>query len=54
MFIIFCSDPFDGRQPHSAYAEEAAAVRALGGTYALIDYEALVAGADARRIVRSI
>ena len=54
MFIIFCSDPFDGRQPDSAYAEEAAAVRALGGMYALIDYEALVAGADARRVVRSI
>jgi hypothetical protein len=54
MFVIFCSDPFDGRQPDTAYADEVAAVRALSGTDTLIDYEALVDGHDPARAVRRV
>ena len=54
MLIIFCSDPMNGREPDSAYADEAAAVESLGIKYSLVSYEALVYEDDSRKAVRKV
>jgi hypothetical protein len=52
--FIFCDDPLTGRGPDPSYEAETAAVRALGGAYALVSYEALVNDADAAAAVRRV
>jgi ATP-grasp domain, R2K clade family 3 len=54
MLIIFCSDPFDRRQPDAAFAAEANAVQTLGIANSLINYEALVDDNDPSRAVRRV
>jgi len=52
--IIFCSDPLRPRYPDEMYEAEADAVKALGYTYALIHYEALVDDQQPQKAVRSV
>lgn len=40
--IVFCEDPLDPRRPDAAYEAEVAACKALGFTYVVVSYEALV------------
>lgn len=54
MKIIFCADPLNARMPDPAYATEIAAARAVGATYALIDYEALVQEQATARAIRLV
>lgn len=46
--FLFCADPLRPNRPDPHFADEVAAVRAAGGRVALIDDEALLAGATAR------
>lgn len=54
--LLFCSDPLNPRQVDEHFAAQSEAVSAAGGTVALLDHEALVAGdpvAAVRRVPRS-
>jgi ATP-grasp domain-containing protein len=42
--VAFCTDPLAPRRPDPHFAREADAVMSLGGTVALIDHDALLAG----------
>ena len=48
--VLFCRDPLTPRKVDEHFAAEADAVRAAGGTVALIDHDALLAGETARAI----
>jgi ATP-grasp domain, R2K clade family 3 len=55
--VLYCCDPLDPRRVDMHFAAEAGAVRALGGTVALVDHDALVRGeADdaVRRVPRDL
>ena len=54
MRLIYCADPLRPREPDSAYQEEAAAAEAVGLSYALVSYEALVDDGDAEAAVRRV
>lgn len=54
MLIIYGADPLRTREPDSAYQEEMAAAEAIGLTYALVSYEALVDDGDAVAAVRRV
>ncbi|MEV6064482.1 ATP-grasp domain-containing protein [Nocardia asteroides] len=54
--LLFCSDPLNPRLVDDHFAAQAAAVRAAGGTVALLDHDALLAGdpvAAVRRVPQS-
>ncbi|GEM31920.1 hypothetical protein NN3_29270 [Nocardia neocaledoniensis NBRC 108232] len=54
--LLFCSDPLNPRQVDDHFAAQAEAVRTAGGTVALLDHDALIAGeldAAVRRVPRS-
>jgi hypothetical protein len=54
MRLIFCSDPFDRKQPDSAYAAEAEAATGQGLPYSLLNYEALVDEGNPDKAIRAI
>jgi len=51
--VLFCSDPLNPRRVDDHFADQAEAVRALGGTVALLDHDALSAG-DVGEAVRRV
>ncbi|MDT0264795.1 ATP-grasp domain-containing protein [Streptomyces sp. DSM 44915] len=51
--VLFCRDPLNPRRVDAHFAPEAEAVRELGGTVALLDHDALLAG-DARDAVARV
>jgi len=51
--VLFCADPLTPGRVDPYFAAQATAVRRLGGTVALIDHDALVAG-DATAAVRRV
>ncbi|WP_062212001.1 ATP-grasp domain-containing protein [Streptomyces sp. NBRC 109706] len=51
--VLFCADPLNPRAVDGHFAPEARQVRASGGTVALIDHDALLAG-DAERAVARV
>lgn len=53
MTILMCADPLNPRRVDGHFAREAEAVRALGGSVALIDHDALQRG-DAVEAVRRV
>ncbi|MGY0236033.1 ATP-grasp domain-containing protein [Longispora urticae] len=55
--LLYCADPLHPRRVDPHFAAEADTVRALGGTVALIDHDALLAGdpgAATRRVPRDL
>jgi hypothetical protein len=52
--LIFCADPFNQREPDSAYVEEAEAATEQGFTYDLISFEALVNESNPEKAVRRV
>lgn len=54
MKVIFCSDVMNPRGVDESYAEEAEAVTQAGGTFELVDFEALVNQGSPARAVRRI
>ncbi|MET9956878.1 ATP-grasp domain-containing protein [Streptomyces sp. NPDC006339] len=51
--LLFPSDPLGPHRPDPHYAAEARRLRELGGTHAVVDHDALLAG-DAREAVRRV
>ncbi|UED83843.1 ATP-grasp domain-containing protein [Streptomyces profundus] len=50
--VLFCADPLNPRTVDGHFAPEARQVRALGGSVALIDHDALLAGDAALAVAR--
>ncbi|MCX5379983.1 ATP-grasp domain-containing protein [Streptomyces sp. NBC_00091] len=51
--VLYCSDPLNERRADAHFAAEARQLRAAGGSVALIDHDALLAG-DAERAVARV
>lgn len=54
MIFLFPADPLRARRPDPHFAAEAAAAREAGETVALVDHDALAAGADPHRAVAGV
>ncbi|WP_418955357.1 ATP-grasp domain-containing protein [Streptomyces tritici] len=50
--LLYCADPLDPRRADAHFAAEAGAARAGGGTVALVDHDALLAGEPERAVAR--